>query len=62
MYRNENLSMNMTQVVDRSDLASRQMKELVDILRKINGNHGPPPHPDPKKQSLSQDYQVRDHK
>ena len=36
MYRHENLSQNLSQVVSKYDVASRQIKEMIDLLRKVN--------------------------
>ena len=38
IYRQENLSQNLNQVVSKYDVASRQVKDLVEILRKLNGS------------------------
>lgn len=37
-YRNENLSQNMSQIATGFDTASRQIKDLVDILRTLQGS------------------------
>jgi len=42
-YRNENLSQNMSQIATGFDTASRQIKDLVDILRTLQGSKELPP-------------------
>jgi len=42
LYRHDNLNSNLNQVVQKYDMASRQLKDLVDILRKVNGTREVP--------------------
>lgn len=37
-YKHDNLSQNMNQLVSKYEMSSRQLKDLVDILRKLNGD------------------------
>jgi hypothetical protein len=37
LYRHTNLNQNLNQVVQKYDIASRQLKDLVDLLRQVNG-------------------------
>jgi len=36
IYRHENLSQDLNQVVSKYDVASRQIQDLVEMLRKVN--------------------------
>lgn len=36
-FRNENMSQNLNQVAQKYDISSRNLKDLVDILRRLNG-------------------------
>ena len=38
MYKRENLTSNLSQVVNNFDMSSRQIKEMVNLLRKLNGS------------------------